>query len=90
VWAFGMTVYEILTNDRPFNKHKEAQVVTRLLKGDFPKQPTFSDNPSDAQIERYMWSVCERCRETDPTLRPRMADLEVEIEQKVAEIGLDA
>jgi len=91
VWAFGMTVYEILTKDRPYKEVKDdMQVVVYLMFKKYPPKPAFSDIPGEALIEDYMWSICARCRETDPSLRPSMNDLKDEMEVKVTEIGVGA
>lgn len=86
VWAFGMTVYEVLTNDRPYAQiGSDVQIIVRLMQGKYPPKPAFSNIPADALIEHYMWSICERCRETDPSSRPSMADLETELGEKLTE-----
>ncbi len=55
------------------------------MQGKYPPKPVFSNIPADALIEHYMWSICERCRETDPSSRPSMADLETELGEKLTE-----
>jgi len=85
VWAFGMTVYELLTKERPFAFLKEdLHVILYISQGRLPKQPTFSKGPGDATIEQFMWLLCHSCWKTDPHLRPSIGDLELLIRNECA------
>ncbi|KLO09791.1 kinase-like protein [Schizopora paradoxa] len=85
VWAFGMTVYELLTKDRPFAFLKEdLHVILFVSQGRLPKQPTFSTIPDVAAIEHFMWSLCNKCWNLDPNLRPSMDEIEVIIQKECA------
>ncbi|KLO19808.1 kinase-like protein [Schizopora paradoxa] len=77
VWAFGMTVYEILTKRMPYAKVVlVGRVIRFITEGVLPEKPAFSKNPVDGMIEEFMWSLCEDCWKTDPIERPTMRDLE--------------
>jgi len=89
VWAFGMTVYELLTHQLPYyHIHDNTQVILHISRGRLPKEPSFSSNPNDAKIERYMWSLCGRSWEKDPNLRPTMKSLENDIQSARRTEGL--
>ncbi|KLO09790.1 kinase-like protein [Schizopora paradoxa] len=90
VWAFGMTVYEILSYGRPYAEMgNDIQVAMQILNGTSPPKPVFSKIARDEGIEQFMWSVCEDCRTRDPQQRPTMAVLEATIEKKLPEFGIN-
>jgi len=80
IWAFGMTIYELLTHDVPYNNLKDLQVINYISHGKLPKKPEFSSKPIDRKIELYMWNICERCWNLEPEHRPSMAQLQQELE----------
>jgi len=85
VWAFGMTVYEILARKIPYYHVKDnIQVMWHIAKGRLPKKPDFSESPNDAGIEEFMWSLCVDCWKTDPKSRPSMSDFERRIRGETA------
>jgi len=70
VWAFGMTVIEILTGRLPFVQFKYHLAVIHFVAGG--GRPTQERYP---EIDDNVWSVLERCWHTDPTRRPSMEAL---------------
>jgi len=80
IWAFGMTIYELLTHDVPYHNLKDPQVINYISRGKLPKKPEFSSKPTDQKIELYLWKICQRCWNLEPELRPSMAHLEKELD----------
>lgn len=68
---------ELLTKDKPFAFLKEnLHVILYISQGKLPKTPTFSGTSEDAKIERFMWSLCTTCWNSEPNSRPSMSELE--------------
>lgn len=68
VWAFSMTVIEILTGSIPFSGiRNDAKVVIAIMTGDRPKR---QDCPP---VRPDIWNMLERCWTADPKQRPLMA-----------------
>jgi len=75
-----MTVYELLTHDVPYRDIEDPyEATTQISKGLLPPRPEYSTNSEVAKIERFMWSLCERCWNLNPKLRPSMAELEKDV-----------
>ncbi|KAI5119220.1 hypothetical protein M0805_007731 [Coniferiporia weirii] len=67
VWAFGMTVYELLTRRRPRTS------VLSIIQGILPVRPaSFNTWPEDMQ---KIWGLCEACWAFNPQLRITMEDV---------------
>jgi len=70
VYAYGMTVLEIFTHERPYNNIKlTAEVVIRSAKGEHPPRPT------DTTVIRRglnddMWALLVLCWATERSQRP--------------------
>ncbi|KAF8517671.1 kinase-like domain-containing protein, partial [Hysterangium stoloniferum] len=73
VWAFGMTVIEILTGKRPYSEILlDPAVVPQILNGQIPNRPDASTVPD---LTEELWSICRRCWDPDPKKRPAMRDI---------------
>jgi WD40 repeat protein/serine/threonine protein kinase len=71
IWAFGVTLYEILTGTRPFGGSPVAiyeQVTDETRSVPSPRKV-------DPTIPRPLAGLCERCLRRDPQTRPSAADL---------------
>jgi len=91
VWAFGMTVYELLTHEVPYhNVNDHTQVVLTLARGWTPiwdtKAPDLPRHePLDKEVDDFMWAICQKCwfkheeRPTMPTLVDEIQDYAVTI-----------
>ncbi|TFK44943.1 kinase-like domain-containing protein [Crucibulum laeve] len=65
VWAFGMTVLEILTGQIPFSHIKnDATVILNVMKKILPSKP--------GNIEPGIWRLLEHCWDFKPEQRPSM------------------
>lgn len=72
---------ELLTHKMPFyHINNDTFVMFHILRGNKPKDPMFSNDPSDAEIERFLWTICLKCWEKNPDSRPSMSELEEDIE----------
>ncbi|KAF8525507.1 kinase-like domain-containing protein [Hysterangium stoloniferum] len=70
VWAFGMTVLEILTGDPPYADTKRDPVVFGMIVNDIiPSRP---DVPG---MTDGIWSGCNLCWKKDPEMRPAMREM---------------
>ncbi|KAI5119303.1 hypothetical protein M0805_008218 [Coniferiporia weirii] len=71
IWAFGMTVYELLTRTLPYaNLKHDLHVMFAILQGDQPRFPeSFDDWP---ECYQKIWGICCSCWNPDPNLRYSM------------------
>jgi len=70
VWAFAMTVIEIVTESMPFSHLKrDGSVIHYVMTGGRPKREHCR------QINDEIWMMLERCWDIDPNQRPSMATL---------------
>ncbi|KAL5513537.1 hypothetical protein ACEPAH_3936 [Sanghuangporus vaninii] len=74
IWAFGMTIYELLTNQVPFHHlSRDVHVMFTILQGYTPPQPgSFSSWPIYWQ---KLWSVCFVSWNRYPQLRKPMSEI---------------
>ncbi|KAI5119291.1 hypothetical protein M0805_008206 [Coniferiporia weirii] len=73
VWAFGMTVYELLTMERPYAKIcLEFQITVAVMRKELPSPPL----SVETWPKRYqeVWKICELCWTFVPQERISMAD----------------
>ncbi|THH09475.1 hypothetical protein EW145_g1994 [Phellinidium pouzarii] len=71
VWAFGMTVYEMLTEQLPYaHISVDVEVTMSVMRGDFPSLPLFAETWSSEK--REVWKLCQSCWELDPKTRITM------------------
>jgi len=74
VWAFGMTVLELISGNHPYNKIVNDVVVFGEIKdGQIPSRPQdtkFSNGLSDE-----LWAICQHCWIIVPSQRPSMREV---------------
>jgi len=71
VWAFGMTVLEIMSGNRPYHEFKKDAVVLGQIKdGLTPLRPQGS--AAFSLITDQLWTLCELCWALQPNQRPSM------------------
>jgi serine/threonine protein kinase len=65
VWAFAMTIVEILTGCVPFSHiGNPTKIIDAVLKGGRPERKGYPSIPD------HIWRMLERCWALDPTQRP--------------------
>ncbi|KAF8515358.1 kinase-like protein, partial [Hysterangium stoloniferum] len=73
VWAFGMTVIEILTQRRPYAEILlYPAAMYKIIKGEIPQRPDRTTAPG---LTEKLWSVCRQCWDSNPKKRPAMRDI---------------
>ncbi|KAL5493029.1 hypothetical protein ACEPAI_4477 [Sanghuangporus weigelae] len=68
VWAFGMTVYELLARQRPFTGVIPTLAISRL---ELPSCPPFAASPP----KEVLWEICQMCWVQNPEGRPDIVTL---------------
>ncbi|TDL14122.1 kinase-like protein, partial [Rickenella mellea] len=73
VWAYGMTVLELLTKSYPYSHLKtDYQVFNAIGQGALPRKPS----NLNSMEEIALWEgFCNSCWRTTPSHRPKMSDL---------------
>ncbi|KAG8895413.1 hypothetical protein FRB99_000602 [Tulasnella sp. 403] len=75
VYAFGMTIYEVLTGKEPFYDCKEyGTLLTRVIKEN-QRPPRGPEESPNGESYSYLWDTAERCWKKDRDERPSMADV---------------
>ncbi|EJD07112.1 kinase-like protein [Fomitiporia mediterranea MF3/22] len=60
IWAFGMTVYEVLSRELPYARFRnDMQVMHAIIKHVLPSCPAGYDSWS--HFLKTMWKICESC-----------------------------
>ncbi|TDL27759.1 kinase-like protein, partial [Rickenella mellea] len=68
VWAYGMTILELLTCLRPYHDEKtEYVVIVNIMNGKLPMYPG-----SECGLSEDLWALCLQCWDLNPALRPTM------------------
>jgi serine/threonine protein kinase len=71
VWPFGMVVYEITTNQIPYNHcENEMQILTAVSMEQ--RHPTF---PQNRNIDPTLHDLMEKCWNWDPEKRPSIPQI---------------
>ncbi|KAG8829679.1 hypothetical protein FRC17_006198 [Serendipita sp. 399] len=72
VWAYGMTLYELMTGKVPYWRIKNSPTVMfTILRGEIPSRPRASDVRHDWQPQ--LWELMQDCWITSPSGRPTMS-----------------
>jgi len=83
IWAFGMTVYELLSYDMPYaHIHDRDQVTLAISRGILPSRLKHFDSSAGLNklIENSLWTICKRCWDFDPEARPSISNIVSELE----------
>ncbi|EGN92739.1 hypothetical protein SERLA73DRAFT_79310 [Serpula lacrymans var. lacrymans S7.3] len=84
VWAFAMTVLEILTSRIPFvHLQSEVAVILAIKRGGRPLHESYPE------IRDSIWSMLVKCWETEPGRRPSMNELSQFLHHKLAKERLN-
>jgi serine/threonine protein kinase len=80
VWAFGCTLYEMLTGTRPFGGTSSTDVLAAIIK----EEPEWDDLPADTPAAARR--LLQRCLTKDPRDRLHdIADARIELEEAITE-----
>ena len=71
-YAFGMVIYEVLSQRKPFYQHPEFVVYGVISQGDRPGRPSGVEG---VWFTNEVWGVLERCWMTQPEDRPSIGDV---------------
>ncbi|KAF8212000.1 kinase-like domain-containing protein [Mycena galopus ATCC 62051] len=75
VYAYGMTVLEILTHEHPYSNIKHTpEVVMRAAKGEHPPRPT-DPRVTQRGLDDKLWALLVLCWATQPAQRPTIQDV---------------
>ncbi|KAG8894155.1 hypothetical protein FRB99_001433, partial [Tulasnella sp. 403] len=74
VYAFGMTIYEVLSGKLPFHDLNEGGVVLAVAAGKRPPQEP--ESPESNESYEYLWKIAKQCWDPDPARRPSMKEVE--------------
>ena len=84
IWAFGVTLYEILTGISPFERKSSTETLARVLEAEPDWALLPASTPTSAR------RLLRRCLEKDRKRRFRdMADVRIEIEDALAALGTE-
>ncbi|KAI5115408.1 hypothetical protein M0805_001221 [Coniferiporia weirii] len=76
VWAFGMTIYELLAQERPYaHITTETGVIVNVMNRKLPSRPKNLSKRTHA-----VWDLCQACWKFNPRLRISMADVVKKLE----------
>ncbi|KAF8583030.1 kinase-like protein [Ramaria rubella] len=70
IWAYGMTILEVVTGERPYNESSlEPVVLRKIIEGTIPLRP-----PTTLMTDN-VWELCQWCWHLQPTLRPTIHEV---------------
>ena len=69
-YAFGMTVYEVLSGHRPFHDHYQYTVSATILGGGRPMRP---QGEAARWFTDAVWGILEHCWTPEPSNRPSIS-----------------
>ncbi|KAG8902678.1 hypothetical protein FRB99_004267 [Tulasnella sp. 403] len=69
-FAFGMTIYEILSGNEPFPNLKSCETICRaILEGERPPRESSTSKSSDDRVYESVWDIAKRCWEAEAPSR---------------------
>ncbi|KIJ34535.1 hypothetical protein M422DRAFT_182013, partial [Sphaerobolus stellatus SS14] len=75
IWAFGMTIFEILSDMVPYDDVSDTMFILKLDKGELPSRP--GPEITERGLSDELWSILtEGCWNFESTARPTAAKLE--------------
>ncbi|KAJ3135588.1 hypothetical protein HK100_002526 [Physocladia obscura] len=72
IYAFGMTMFEILFLESPFSK-KTSEEIKELVQA--KNRPVLPDNKTTVNIPNACWNLIQKCWSHDPLLRPNFIEV---------------
>ena len=72
VYAFGMTMYQVLTGKRPFRPMRKAGIIRAVISGERPAKP---ENAEEIGMTDALWNLLRDCWQEDRITRPDIFDV---------------
>lgn len=72
VYAFSMTVYQVLTGKLPFFPKREAEIMHAVMLGERPPKP---EDAEEIKMTEVLWVLMKECWREDRTTRPAIAEV---------------
>ncbi|KAG8899306.1 hypothetical protein FRB99_006815, partial [Tulasnella sp. 403] len=88
VWAFGLTIYEVLSGRTPFEGCKTILGLQEAVSKEGKRPPREHIESSDIKGYAQLWNIAEECWKTDPNERPSMASIAASLVPKTATGGV--
>ncbi|CUA71756.1 RGS domain-containing serine/threonine-protein kinase A [Rhizoctonia solani] len=80
VYALGMTIFEIIVGEVPFEDIIDSQVVLAVLRGERPRRSVERISQLSRDGDR-LWNLLKTCWHSDPSIRPAAEDIRLEMSQ---------
>ncbi|KAI5121111.1 hypothetical protein M0805_002784 [Coniferiporia weirii] len=75
VWAFGMTILELLTKKPPYSHiRNDGGVVVAIASGRLPRLPE-EHSTTWSELYKFLWQLCMRCWAPSPSEPPSMLEI---------------
>ncbi|OCB88110.1 kinase-like protein [Sanghuangporus baumii] len=87
IWAFGMTVFELLARERPFAKVHPFAIPSEISRRNLPSLPNPSMLSTTTQTTESLWGICRMCWNGNPEDRASIAMILSQLENKVVNGG---
>ncbi|KAF9789124.1 kinase-like domain-containing protein, partial [Thelephora terrestris] len=81
VYAFGMTIFQVLTGETPFQDLQEVEVIDSVVDGLRPAKP---QNASAIGFSDSLWDFVQHCWDGDRTRRPTTMELAKRLNEAAA------
>ena len=69
VYAFGVTMYQVLTGKRPFRPVRKAGIIRAVISGERPTKP---ENAEEIGMTDSLWNLLRDCWKEDRKTRPNI------------------
>jgi len=67
IYSMAMTIYEVLTDKKPFYEYSDLTAVFHIIQGARPQEPNFVATPG---YTKELWDFTSRCWDRDASKRP--------------------
>ncbi|KAF9647362.1 kinase-like protein [Thelephora ganbajun] len=72
IYSMGMTIYEVLTDKKPFPEYNSTSVVMPIIRGTRPSKPAFAISRGYTE---GLWDLTIACWRQDPAERPTITNI---------------
>ncbi|KLO16775.1 kinase-like protein, partial [Schizopora paradoxa] len=82
VWAFGMVIYELLSQETPYPHLKtDMQVMFAISRGILPTRPTNTVKNGGYDVDDELWKLSHLCWNSEPSARPTVENIIILLNQ---------